>query len=220
MKKVLKRMHTLFKKIICHKKCKIHSSCDLRGNTIFEGKNKIGPHSFLESSRLGFGSYIGSNCHFYKTEIGRFTSIGNWVNVIQSTHPVSQNISTHPAFYKSLVGKRFNYSNESFNESLSIDKDVCVRIGNDVWIGDCVLIKGGVTIGNGAIVAMGSVVVKDVPDYAVVGGTPARIIKYRFDETIICKLKKIEWWNKDEKWIKEHAHSFADVGSFISNVDL
>ncbi len=67
-------------------------------------------------------------------------------------------------------------------------------IGNDVWIGMNVLIKPGITIGDGSIVATGAVVTKDVPPYAIVGGVPAKIIKWRFDEKIIEELQKLEWW--------------------------
>lgn len=70
-----------------------------------------------------------------------------------------------------------------------------ILIGNDVWIGNSVTILGGVRIGNGAVVAAGSVVVKDVPPYAVVGGNPAEIIKYRFPKDTIGKLQRIAWWN-------------------------
>lgn len=70
-----------------------------------------------------------------------------------------------------------------------------IVIGNDCWIGREATIMSGVIIGNGAVVAAGSVVTKDVPPYAIVGGNPARIIKYRFDESVIRALLKIQWWN-------------------------
>ena len=70
-----------------------------------------------------------------------------------------------------------------------------VIIGNDVWIGYGATILSGVTIGDGAVVAAGSVVVKDVPPYAVVGGNPARVVKYRFSEGQIAALLEIRWWD-------------------------
>ena len=78
-----------------------------------------------------------------------------------------------------------------------------VKIGNDVWIGARAFIKNGVKVGNGSIIAAGAVVVKDVPDYAIVGGIPAKIIRFRFSETIIEELLKIQWWDWDEEKLKE-----------------
>ncbi len=88
-----------------------------------------------------------------------------------------------------------------------------LKIGNDVWIGANVLILDGVTIGNGAIIAAGAVVTKDVPPYAVVGGVPAKIIKYRFNKEEIDFLEQLKWWEKDEKWLTEY-------GKYFNNVEL
>ena len=89
------------------------------------------------------------------------------------------------------------------------------HIGNDVWIGLNATILDGVTIGDGAIVAAGAVVTKDVPPYAVVGGVPAKIIKYRFTESQIDFLLKFRWWEKDRKWIQQNYKRFQDIESFI-----
>ena len=70
-----------------------------------------------------------------------------------------------------------------------------VSIGNDVWIGCNAIIKKGIKIGNGAVIGAGSVVTKDVPAYAIVVGNPGKIIKYRFEDSIIKELKEIKWWN-------------------------
>ena len=102
------------------------------------------------------------------------------------------------------------------DEILHTDSGRCLEVGNDVWIGDNVLIKGGVTIGDGAIIAMGAVVVKDVPPYAIVGGVPAKIIRYRFDKEAINKLIAISWWNKPQEWIKQNAKYFNDAGAFLN----
>ena len=83
-----------------------------------------------------------------------------------------------------------------------------IYIGNDVWVGTRVLIMGGVTIGNGAVVAAGAVVTKDVPPYAIVGGVPARVIKYRFPEDVIQKLEASKWWTLDDDTLKQNIHLF------------
>lgn len=91
-----------------------------------------------------------------------------------------------------------------------------VTIGNDVWIGTRVVILSGVTVGDGAIIAAGSVVTHDVPPYAIVAGTPAEIVKYRFSEQQTAKLLDIAWWNWSDQKIKENMDWFdRNIDEFI-----
>jgi carbonic anhydrase/acetyltransferase-like protein (isoleucine patch superfamily) len=90
------------------------------------------------------------------------------------------------------------------------------RIGNDVWIGENSIVMDGVTIGNGAIVAAGSVVVKDVAPFSIVGGVPARLIRLRFVPEKIRFIEDSQWWNRDESWLRENLHLFHDVERFVS----
>lgn len=186
--------------------------------TFLEGKNKIGEVSLL-SSMVGFASYIGSGLLNF-TKIGRFSSIGNNVKIISSTHPDFL-VSTHPGFYKS-VNKCFfpGNCNFFFDEFLRVNDDYHCVIGNDVWIGDNVILKGGVTIGDGAIVGMGSLVTKDVPPYAVVCGVPAKIIRYRFDDDTIKSLLTIKWWEFDPTIIDEKKELFSNVDEFLKEFSI
>jgi acetyltransferase-like isoleucine patch superfamily enzyme len=92
-----------------------------------------------------------------------------------------------------------------------------IVIGNDVWIASNVKIKQGVIIGDGAVIATESFVTKNVPPYAVVGGNPAKIIKYRFSEDQISSLLKIKWWDWEDSKIKAHVHLLTsnNIDSFI-----
>lgn len=92
-----------------------------------------------------------------------------------------------------------------YDTPLDFDK---VIIGNDVWIGMNVCILPGVKIGDGAVIGAGSVVTKDVPDYAIVAGNPARIIKFRFCENTVKILKQSKWWNWDRSIIEENIELF------------
>ena len=165
--------------------------------TVFEGNNTVGSYSQLIKSTIGKGSYLGQNCSIYKTKIGRYCSIGNNVHIIAGNHPTNELITTYPAFYrKEFNGLSFG-SSVSFEEYSYVDseKKWCCYVGSDVWIGESASILNGVMIGDGAIIAAGAVVIDNVPPYAIVGGVPAKVLKYRFSHGDVNKLLKLKWWN-------------------------
>lgn len=131
-----------------------------------------------------------------KVTIGKFCSLGPCIRVITGgIHPSSW-VSTYPFRAKWDL-------NGAYKDGMPYSNgDIIIK--NDVWIGTDVIILSGVTIGNGAVISSGSVVAKDVPDYAVVGGTPAKLIKYRIDQEQINKLLKIKWWNWNEEKIVQN----------------
>ncbi|MEW5726856.1 MAG: DapH/DapD/GlmU-related protein, partial [Pseudomonadota bacterium] len=91
-----------------------------------------------------------------------------------------------------------------------------VRIGNDVWIGAAAMILDGVTIGDGAVVAAGAVVTREVPPYAIVGGNPAKVIRYRFPPEIVEELQRIAWWDWPDRRIKDFEPFFyGPIQSFL-----
>jgi len=186
-------------------------------NNDLEGYNDLAVDCLVASCRLGLGSYISRNAIVKKTHIGRFSSIGTGVQTCLGRHPSKDFVSTSPAFFS--VSNPISLSfveNNVFEEHIYTDsgRKYVVTIGHDVWVGNNALVMDGVTIGNGAIVAAGSVVNKDVPPYAIVGGIPAKLIRYRFTAHEIEFLERICWWDWDLKKIKAHGHLFNNIDVF------
>ena len=182
----------------------------------FEGMNVVCSHTGYYG-RMGLGSYIGSNCNV-SADIGRFTSMGNRISQIVETHPMHEPfVTTSPmltsvrkqtghTFAKRQVSEEYRYYDK--------EREIAFRIGNDCWVGNDVCFIGGVQVGDGAVVLARAIVTKDVPPYAIVGGIPAKVIGYRYDEETIKFLLKVQWWNKDVEWLKEHWELFSDMEAF------
>ena len=127
----------------------------------------------------------------FNFHMGRYTSLGHDVRLIIDMNHDYKSVyqGLIPEFASDAGGKEGLGQNEK-----NLPHKGQILIGNDVWIGDNVTILGGNIIGDGAVVATGSIVTKDVPPYAIVAGNPARIIKYRFEKDIVDDLQKIQWW--------------------------
>ncbi len=136
-----------------------------------------------EYTYIGYYTRVGCSC------IGRYTSIGDFCIIGPGEHRIKK-VSTSYLLYKDKLGVEYYDGDNSCRAG-------GVTIGNDVWVGCNSVIRRGVTIGDGAVIGANSFVNADVPDYAVVAGSPARIIKYRFDKDEIEKLKASKWWEKD-----------------------
>lgn len=153
-------------------------------------------------SNIGAFTYVGSKTEIICADIGKFCSIAHRSSIGLGTHSIST-ISTSPIFTSENNGTGYSWTKE--NQFLESKR---VTIGNDVWIGIECIIMGGITIGNGAIIGAGSIVTKDVPDYAIVVGVPAKIQRFRFEPNIINKLLQLEWWNMPEAKIKSKINLF------------
>ena len=206
IKKILK--HLIYK-IKYRNKLQLYLSSAIDPKSTFEGANKIYQKSYF-SGKMGYGSYIGSYS-FIIGDIGRFTSIGPEVRTNLGFHPMaSPFVTTSPMFFSLLrqTGRTFA-KKQMFHEMKPP-----INIGNDCWIGQRVFIVGGVNIGDGAVVLAGTVVTKDVPPYAIVGGVPAKILHYRYDEETIEFLLSTQWWNQPIEWLEKNWETFSDIKEF------
>lgn len=197
-------------------KAVIACTADVTLQSEFEGMCKLHPYSTFHG-RLGIGSYIGRHSRL-SANIGRFTSIGNYVVCNSGVHSYQAPFATtSPCFFslnsnKSQCGSTFA-SEQLFEEQRLIDLEskIAVEIGNDVWIGEGAFLVGGITIGDGAVVLAHAVVTKNVPPYAIVGGVPAKVLQYRYDKETIGFLLEMKWWNNSIDWFKQNWRLLSDI---------
>lgn len=173
---------------------------ELTGNTTLGCFSMIAHHASISNSEIGAYTSIGRYSKVRDSTIGRYCSISWDVTIGATSHPYNH-ITTHSFPYNpqfALCEKQINYH-----------EAVKTVIGNDVWIGTNAIILPGISIGDGAVIGAGSVVTHDVEAYSIVGGVPARLIKYRFEKDIRERLSDLKWWN----WSEEKLKSFIKVFS-------
>lgn len=173
--------------------------------------NVIFKNTCIINSVLSDHTFVQKNSMVMNADIGKFCSIASGVCISLGQHPTSH-VSSHPAFYSATQPLAKTFSNEDRFEPF----DKRTKVGNDVWIGQNAMVMDGVRIGTGAVVAAGAVVTKDVPAYAIAGGAPAKLIRYRFDEEIREKLLETKWWDWTEEQLAKYIDCFSNVNLFLN----
>ncbi|MDX9664212.1 CatB-related O-acetyltransferase [Pseudomonas sp. P5_152] len=145
-------------------------------------------------NRFGAFSYGNVGVVLYDADVGRYCSIAHEVMVGPTEHPVNW-MSSHCFVFndRGTLGHSSDFLDIVSNNSFAANQSR-TTIGNDVWIGYRAFIRRGIVVGDGAIVAANATVVKDVEPYTIVGGTPAKVIRKRFDEVTIKRLQALQWW--------------------------
>jgi acetyltransferase-like isoleucine patch superfamily enzyme len=188
----------------------------IRGRAVINSQicktSKIEAGSSVVNTTFDRHSFCGYDCTIVNCNIGAFSSISNNVVIGGAKHPMEW-VSTSPVFSSRKDSVKKKYSMHDKGETPK------TYIGNDVWIGERALIKAGITVGDGAVIGMGSVVTKDVPPYAIVAGCPARTIRKRFNDDIIDKLLTIKWWTFDDARLEEYARYITSPEDFIQEVE-
>ncbi len=191
----------------------IESTVRLRESSVGKCCEILGDTA-IEYSDVGDYSYLGPGCMVGDAKIGKFCAIAAQVRLGAPNHPIERP-SQH----------RFTYCPEYYDAAAARDhaffrdrREARVTIGNDVWIGHAVIVLPGVTIGDGAVLAAGAVVTKDVAPYTIVGGVPARQIRERFNRAIAAQLSRIAWWGWPSELIFERLSEFqsGDVDAFCA----
>lgn len=206
----LKRIFLLSNQQLRNPNCKIYPQAQII-NSYLSNYNVIFNNVLLIDTKLGEHSYVQRNSSIINSSVGRFCSIASNVTIGPGIHKTDF-VSTHPSFYlkNTPLVKIYSKKNLYPSSKRSI-------IGNDVWIGGNSIIIDGVEIGDGAIIAAGSVVTKNVAPYSIVGGVPAKLIKLRFDKKTISQLIELKWWDNEENWFTENYDKFTNPKDLIEN---
>ncbi len=184
----------------------IDSNCFINPNTEIKSNCHILEGVILLNSTVDSFTYIGKKSVIQNAAIGSFCSIASEVCIGLGKHPV-EHFSTSTVFYKT----QNTLNIKLVDTDLPFKEYEPVNIGSDVWIGARSIILDGVTIGHGAVIAANSVVSKDVAPYSIVGGVPAKIIRYRFSPEKIQSLLDQEWWKWELSKIKSTMSELNNV---------
>lgn len=188
----------------------------IRGTSILNSEidktAKVYSGTTFYNSKLGRYSYVGYDSEVVNCEIGAFCSIANGFIAGGAKHPLDWG-STSPVFYDVNGGTGFHLCR------LPMQETARTIIENDVWIGSRAIVMQGLTIGTGAVIGAGAVVTKNVPPYAVVAGCPARILRFRFEDELVDRFLRSEWWLLPDESLKELSGCINTPTVFLDKIE-
>lgn len=206
-------INSIYMKIVCYYISRVLKK--MRGSAIrnsqIDKTSKVESGSQIINSQIDKYSFCGYDCQIVNCSIGKFCSIADNVKIGGARHPIEW-ACTSPAFY---------YGRDSIKKKFSTfkrDIDKTTVIGNDVWIGANVIVIQGVKIGNGAVIGAGAVVTKNVGDYEIVAGNPAKLIKMRFEKEVVSQLLKSNWWECSDDVIERFAPYIKEPELFAEKI--
>ena len=179
--------------------------------TILGSYTHVQAHSVFCDVVVGDYSYFAGYNQVFYADIGKFCSVASYARINTTNHPTYDRIAQHHFTYRS---KRFGFGDND-EEFFTRRKDRIVTIGNDVWIGHNAIIMPGVSVGNGAVIGAGAIVIKDVEPYSIVVGVPSKMINKRFSDDLITRVELLKWWDWDHLTLKDRLLDFRNMEEFI-----
>ena len=186
---------------------RIHRTASVR-DTTFGVYCEVGQRTKVAESAFGDYSYVVNDSDIIYTSIGRFCSIAAHARINPGNHPLERVALSHFTYRSSAYD--LGPDDPDFFDWRRASR---CALGHDVWIGHGAVVLPGVSLGNGAAVGAGAVVSRDVPAFAVVVGTPAKLIKMRFAPEIVAALQRIAWWDWPHAQLREAMADFRGLGA-------
>lgn len=192
----------------------------LHADVVLDAKSTLGRHTVLFAgarlveAQVSDYSYVQARTQIFNAEIGPYCSIAAEVVIGLVDHP-TRFVSTSPVFYDNEQPLPHFF----VDAPLELARVPRTFIGADVWVGQRSMIKAGVTIGVGAVVGAGAFVTRDVAPYSIVVGAPARVLRMRFEPSVIEGLLRTRWWGLSDQALIELAQYFDNPQDFISAID-
>jgi phosphonate metabolism protein (transferase hexapeptide repeat family) len=186
---------------------RIHRTASVREST-FGIYCEVGQRTKVAESSFGDYSYVVNDSDIIYTSVGKFCSIAAHTRINPGNHPLERVALSHFT-YRSSAYDLGPDEPDFFDWRRSFR---CV-LGHDVWIGHGAIVLPGRTLGNGAAIAAGAVVTHDVPAFAIMVGTPAKVLRHRFPPEIVAALERIAWWDWPHDRLKRSLQDFRKLGA-------